>query len=117
MPFQATQAAACYDGIASFPAAALLDNVRSLYNVGAFFRTADAVRVERLYLCGITGHPPKRGISKTALGAEERVGWEHTWEPVPLILRLRNIGYEIALWRLRYTQSISSTGYRASPFA
>ena len=51
----------------------VLDNVRSLYNVGAFFRTADAAGIEKLYLCGITGRPPKSAITKTALGAEETV--------------------------------------------
>jgi 23S rRNA (guanosine2251-2'-O)-methyltransferase len=95
-PFQVTQAGAFYDGIAPVPAAILLDNVRSLYNVGAFFRTADAVRAERVYLCGITGRPPKRAISKTALGAEERVEWEHSWEPVLLIEKLRSSGHEVA---------------------
>jgi 23S rRNA (guanosine2251-2'-O)-methyltransferase len=78
------------------PAAILLDNVRSLYNVGSFFRTADAVRAERLYLCGITGRPPKRAITKTALGAEETVPWEHTWEPLTLLQSLHARGYEIA---------------------
>jgi 23S rRNA (guanosine2251-2'-O)-methyltransferase len=96
LPFQATQAGACYEGISGLPAAVLLDNVRSLYNVGSFFRTADAVRAERLYLCGITGRPPKRAISKTALGAEETVLWEHTWEPLPLLESLRARSYEIA---------------------
>jgi 23S rRNA (guanosine2251-2'-O)-methyltransferase len=96
IPFQATAAGARYEQIARLPAAVLLDNVRSLYNVGAFFRTADAVSVERLYLCGITGRPPKRAISKTALGAEETVAWEHSWEPLPLLHSLRERGYEIA---------------------
>jgi 23S rRNA (guanosine2251-2'-O)-methyltransferase len=96
LPFQATLAGACYAEISSLPVVVLLDNVRSLYNVGSFFRTADAVRAERLYLCGITGRPPKRGISKTALGAEETVAWEHTWEPLPLLERLRAGGHEIA---------------------
>ena len=96
IPFQATQAGACYDGVASLPVAVLLDNVRSLYNVGAFFRTAEAVRIQRLYLCGITGRPPKRAISKTALGAEERVLWDHSWDPVPLIRQIRDFGCEIA---------------------
>jgi tRNA G18 (ribose-2'-O)-methylase SpoU len=96
LPFHATRAAARYERISSLPVAVLLDNVRSLYNVGSFFRTADAVRAERLYLCGITGRPPKRAISKTALGAEETVAWEHTWEPVPLLQTLCARGYEIA---------------------
>jgi tRNA G18 (ribose-2'-O)-methylase SpoU len=96
IPFQATVAGARYEQIARLPAAVLLDNVRSLYNVGAFFRTADAAAVEKLYLCGITGRPPKRAISKTALGAEETVAWEHSWEPLPLLHSLRERGYEIA---------------------
>jgi len=96
LPFQATSAAACYDEIAALPVAVLLDNVRSLYNVGAFFRTADAVRVEKLYLGGISGRPPKRAINKTALGAEETVAWEHAWEAAPLVKSMRNRGYEIA---------------------
>lgn len=78
------------------PVSVVLDNVRSLYNVGAFFRTADAVRLEKLLLCGITGRPPKRAITKTALGAEETVAWAHTWEPVPLVEEMRRRGYEIA---------------------
>jgi 23S rRNA (guanosine2251-2'-O)-methyltransferase len=97
IPFQATGAGLAYDAIARLPVAFLLDNVRSLYNVGAFFRTADAVQAERLYLCGITGRPPKRGITKTALGAEDKVPWEHTWEPVPLVAALHDRGYEIAV--------------------
>ena len=96
IPFQATAAGAPYERIARLPAAVLLDNVRSLYNVGAFFRTADAAAIEKLYLCGITGRPPQRAISKTALGAEETVAWEHAWEPLPLLHSLRERGYEIA---------------------
>ena len=96
LPFQATTAGVPYDRIRSLPVSVVLDNVRSLYNVGAFFRTADAAGVERLHLCGITGRPPKRAIAKTALGAEESVPWEHTWEPVPLLQGIRGCGYEIA---------------------
>jgi tRNA G18 (ribose-2'-O)-methylase SpoU len=95
LPFQATAAGARYRQIATLPVSILLDNVRSLYNVGAFFRTADAASIEKLYLCGITGRPPKRAIAKTALGAEETVRWEHTWEPVPLIRTLRGRGIEM----------------------
>jgi 23S rRNA (guanosine2251-2'-O)-methyltransferase len=96
IPFQATSAGAPYDTIRTLPAAVLLDNVRSMYNVGAFFRTADAAGLEKLYLCGITGHPPKRAIAKTALGAEASVPWEHAWEPLPVLEGLRERGYEIA---------------------
>jgi tRNA G18 (ribose-2'-O)-methylase SpoU len=96
LPFQATAAGALYDGINTLPVAVLLDNVRSMYNVGAFFRTADAAALEKLYLCGITGYPPKHAISKTALGADETVPWEHTWEPLPVVEGLRARGYEMA---------------------
>ena len=95
-PFLATQASEAYDGIHRLPASVLLDNVRSMYNVGSFFRTADAVGLERLLLSGITAAPPKGAISKTALGAEESVPWKHGWDPAPMILELRESGHEIA---------------------
>ena len=59
------------------PIIIVLDNIRSLSNVGAFFRTADAFRIEELFLCGITACPPHREIHKTALGADETVKWRH----------------------------------------
>jgi tRNA G18 (ribose-2'-O)-methylase SpoU len=96
LPFRVTNAAAAYADVSEFPVAVLLENVRSLYNVGAFFRTADAVGLQRLILGGITGHPPQRMISKTALGAEETVRWAHTWNPREAICGLRDSGYEIA---------------------
>jgi 23S rRNA (guanosine2251-2'-O)-methyltransferase len=96
LPYRATAQSAAYDRIARLPVCVLLDNVRSLYNVGAFFRTADAAGIEKLYLSGITGAPPKKAITKTALGAEETVAWEHTWEPLPLLGELHSRGYEIA---------------------
>jgi tRNA G18 (ribose-2'-O)-methylase SpoU len=96
VPFQATSGGALYQNIARLPAAVLLDNIRSLYNVGAFFRTADATAIEKLYLCGITGRPPRKEISKTALGAEETVAWEHPLNAVELIRELRGRDYEIA---------------------
>jgi len=96
VPFQATSGGALYQGIAQLPVAVLLDNIRSLYNVGAFFRTADAAAIEKLYLCGITGKPPRKEISKTALGAEETVPWEHNLDAVDLIRNLREREYEIA---------------------
>lgn len=96
LPYRATAQSSIYEPIAKLPVAILLDNVRSLYNVGAFFRTADGASIEKLYLCGITGRPPKRAISKTALGAEETVAWEHSWDAVPVVEKLRAAGYEIA---------------------
>jgi tRNA G18 (ribose-2'-O)-methylase SpoU len=95
-PFLATRTAALYSDLRQIPVSILLDNIRSMYNVGAFFRTADAAGCERLYLCGITGRPPKRAITKTALGAEETVRWEHPHDPPALIQNLRQQNYEIA---------------------
>jgi len=96
IPFQATAAGAIYERITRLPAVILLDNVRSLYNVGAFFRTADAAAIEKLYLCGITGRPPKRAITKTALGSEDTVPWEHSWDAPQVLQNLRETGYETA---------------------
>jgi len=83
------------------PVAVLLDNVRSMYNVGAFFRAADGVGLEKLCLCGITAHPglglrSKKAISKTALGAEDTVAWEHDWDAVHMAEGLRRSGFHLA---------------------
>ena len=78
------------------PAAVLLDNIRSMYNVGAFFRAADGVGLQKLCLCGITAHPPKKAISKTALGAEQTVRWEHDWDALHMAEGLRRSGFELA---------------------
>jgi 23S rRNA (guanosine2251-2'-O)-methyltransferase len=96
VPYRATSAAEFYEHIRPLPVCVLLENVRSLYNVGAFFRTADAVALEKLYLAGITGFPPQNMISKTALGAEETVPWERCVRPVEGVRALRDSGYEIA---------------------
>ena len=66
-----------FEQAAKTPIILILDNIRSLSNVGAFFRTADAFRIEALYLCGITACPPHREIHKTALGADETVSWRY----------------------------------------
>ncbi len=95
IPYQATPLAAAYERLET-PVEVLLDNVRSMYNVGSFFRTADAVRVRKLHLCGITAQPPHRGIAKTALGAEQRVAWSYWAEPAPVLAELRERGCEIA---------------------
>lgn len=96
VPWAATSLAAAYRALDHLPAVILLDNVRSMYNVGAFFRTADAVRLEKLFLCGITAHPPKPQLRKTALGAEETVAWEHRADALDAARALRNAGYELA---------------------
>jgi len=95
LPYRATEASAPYEQISELPVVALLDNIRSLYNVGAFFRTADAARIRALHLCGITGQPPNPGISKTALGAERSVRWEYSGDGIKAIEHLRHAHYEI----------------------
>lgn len=73
----------------------ILDNIRSLYNVGSMFRTADGFGVEKIWLCGITGTPEQNGLKKVALGAELAVPWEksrHAWR---LVERLKKDGYAV----------------------
>ena len=79
------------------PVRVLLDNVRSLYNVGSIFRTSDAAGVEKIYLCGITGKPPRAEIHKAALGAEQSVPWEYFENPVQIIQKLKAEGYQIVI--------------------
>lgn len=95
VPFRATVAGSRWHD-SRLPVSVLLENVRSLYNVGAFFRTADGVSLERLYLTGITGFPPQNMIAKTALGAEETVAWSHSRDTEPVLATLRAADYEIA---------------------
>jgi tRNA G18 (ribose-2'-O)-methylase SpoU len=97
VPFQVTAGGAPYDAIGQLPVTVLLDNFRSLYNVGAVFRTADAAAVERLLLCGITGRPEQKGVAKTALGAEHSVAWEPWSDAAEAVARFRNNEYEIAV--------------------
>lgn len=79
------------------PVCILLDNIRSLHNVGSAFRTADAFRVEKIYLTGITGTPPHREIQKTALGATESVDWEFVESPAAAMADLKSKGYKIVI--------------------
>jgi tRNA G18 (ribose-2'-O)-methylase SpoU len=77
------------------PVVVLLDDVRSAHNVGSAFRTADAFRAEKLFLCGITGTPPHREITKTALGADESVAWEYAADAVQAAQALKRAGYRL----------------------
>ena len=77
------------------PVAVVLDNVRSLHNVGSIFRTSDAFAVEQICLCGITGTPPNREIEKTALGATHSVKWGHFETTLTAVEKLRADGYKI----------------------
>ena len=77
------------------PIVVLLDNVRSMHNVGSVFRTADGFSISKLILCGITAQPPHREIEKTALGATQSVDWEHFPDTLEAVKALRNQGYVI----------------------
>ena len=71
------------------PIIIVLDNIRSLNNIGSVFRTSDAFLIEKIYLCGITATPPHRDIHKTALGSTETVAWEHTENTMDVIKKLQ----------------------------
>lgn len=75
------------------PLVVVLDDVRSMYNVGSIFRTADAFRIEAIYLCGITGCPPHPEIHKTALGAEDSISWHYFPSALEAVQHLHNQGY------------------------
>jgi len=79
------------------PVCIMLDNIRSMHNVGSAFRTADAFRLEKIYLTGITATPPHREIHKTALGATESVEWEYVEKPEVAILMLKTNGYKVVV--------------------
>jgi len=94
--YRATVLGEAYAGIDHLPVTVILDNVRSLYNVGAFFRTADAVRAESIVLAGITPTPEDPRIAKTALGAERSVAWSKSASAAASADELRARGFEIA---------------------
>jgi 23S rRNA (guanosine2251-2'-O)-methyltransferase len=77
------------------PIIVLLDNIRSLNNIGSVFRTGDAFRIEKIYLCGYTAQPPNKDIAKTALGATKSVDWEFAEDIVSLIEKLKNDNTEV----------------------
>jgi 23S rRNA (guanosine2251-2'-O)-methyltransferase len=79
------------------PVVIVLDNIRSLHNVGSAFRTADAFTMEKIFLTGITGTPPHREIEKTALGATLSVPWEYIAETKDLLRRLKSEGYTVVI--------------------
>lgn len=77
------------------PLVMVLDNVRSLHNVGSVLRTADAFRIEAVYMCGITATPPSAEIHKTALGAEDSVNWQYFEDTMQAVDKLKNEGYTV----------------------
>lgn len=78
------------------PLVVILDNIRSLNNIGSVFRTSDAFVVEKIYLCGITATPPNKDIHKTALGATETVAWEYVENTIDVVQSLQENGYIVA---------------------
>ncbi len=96
------------------PIVVVLDNVRSLSNVGAVLRTSDAFMVEGVMLCGVTGCPPSPEIHKTALGAEESVEWRHYEKTTDCISDLKNAGYTICVLE-QVEESVSLEQFSVNP--
>ena len=84
-----------FKGSLKMPVTVILDNVRSMNNVGSIFRTADAFLVEKIVLCGYTPQPPHRDIQKTALGATETVSWEYSASALESVNKLKELGYRV----------------------
>lgn len=84
-----------YQQVDKLPFIVVLDNVRSLNNIGSVFRTSDAFLVEEIYLCGITATPPHPDIHKTALGAEDSVKWSYYTDTVEAVDKLHSLGYTV----------------------
>lgn len=92
----------------------VLDNIRSLYNVGSMFRTGDAFGVKKIYLCGITGTPDQKGLQKVALGAEQVIPWEHRGRTWAVVEELKRAGFfVVGLERTPGAADIS--GFRPPP--
>ena len=96
------------------PLCVVLNNIRSLHNVGTIFRTADGAGVEKIWLCGITGYPPQGGIAKTALGAENHVPWEYREDVLSLLKELKDTGHQIVLLE-QMQGSVSHDVFKARP--
>ena len=84
-----------FKGAEKTPVIVVLENIRSAYNVGSIFRTADAFLVEAIYICGYTAKPPHKEIKKTALGAEETIAWQHFSTTAEAIHDLKEAGYAV----------------------
>lgn len=89
----------------------VLDNIRSAHNVGSAFRTADAFKVDKVWLCGICASPPSAEIHKVALGAEESVPWEHVSDTLEAVARLKAEGYTVVAVE-QTVHSVSLDGFR-----
>lgn len=99
--------------MARTPVHVVLDNIRSVHNVGAIFRTSDAILAEKLYLCGITAKPPRKDMDKVALGAVEVVPWEYYMSAPETLLKLKKSGVKICALEL----AENSEDYRAAQYS
>ena len=88
------------DDLPRHPVSVVAHNIRSIYNVGSIFRTGDAARIEHIYLTGYTGTPDHKDLHKTALGAQDVVPWSHHDAVMPVLQRLRDVGYTLAALEL-----------------
>lgn len=84
-----------FKAVEKTPLLIILDNIRSLNNIGSVFRTSDAFLIEKIYLCGITATPPHKDIHKTALGSTETVAWEYVENTLELVNRLKTNGVKV----------------------
>lgn len=103
-----------FKGAAKIAVCLVLDNIRSLHNVGSAFRTADAFRIEKIYLTGITGTPPHREIEKTALGATASVDWAYVEKPEEAVCALKEAGYQMVVVE-QTTDSVPLNTFRVAP--
>jgi 23S rRNA (guanosine2251-2'-O)-methyltransferase len=96
------------------PIIVILDNIRSCHNIGSVFRTSDALRIEKIFLCGITATPPNKEIHKTALDAEKSVSWEYTEDTLQVVSDLKLLGYRTFAVE-QVEKSISLPEFRVYP--
>lgn len=103
-----------YRSLSKLPLVVVLDNVRSLHNVGSVFRTSDAFCIEKIVLCGITATPPSAEIHKTALGAEDSVAWHYCADTLQTAQALKAEGYE--LWAVEQVEgSVDLAHFKVEP--
>jgi len=96
------------------PVIVVMDNIRSMHNIGSVFRTADAFLLETIYLCGYTAQPPHRDINKTALGATETVAWKHFATTLEAVKELQENGYKVyAIEQVESSISLEKFNIRA----
>ena len=107
-----------FQSVEKWPICLVLDNVRSMNNVGSMFRTSDAFLVKTMFLCGITGCPPHREITKTAIGAEKSVHWEYQESTLDVVKKLQNEGYFVyAIEQAEGSVSLKNIEYPNQPIA